>query len=215
MEQIGLWGGFILTLMIFSYLLGDNFLYRLALYIFVGLVAGYVTMVTVEGVLLPWFRAAVLSGDASAQVAGIIPLAIGGLLLFKAINRLNRLANIGLAYIIGIGTAVAVVGAVSGTVIPLTSATADSLAQTEAGALLNGILIVIGVICTLIYFQYSARRIPGSDLTRRGALVQSLASVGQWVIVITLGALYGGAILSGLVIFSDRIAYLLSRVIGG
>lgn len=215
MDQIGLWGGFILTLMVFSYLLGDNFLYRLAIYVFVGLVAGYVTMLTVEGVLLPWVRSAVLSGEPSARIAGIIPLALGALLLFKATNRLNRLANISLAYIIGIGTAVALVGAVSGTVLPLTAATASGATQTEVGALLNGILIVVGVICTLVYFQYAARRVPGSDMTRRGLLPRILAAVGQFVIVVTLGALYGGAILSGLVIFSDRIAYLLSRIIGG
>ena len=51
-DQIGLWIGFILTLMVFSYLLGDNFLYRLAIYIFVGLAAGFVTMATVVGVVM-------------------------------------------------------------------------------------------------------------------------------------------------------------------
>lgn len=214
MEQIGLWGGFILTLMVFSYLLGDNFLYRIAIYVFVGLVAGYVTIVTVEGVIVPWIQAAVLSGDTSAQIAGIIPLALGGLLLFKATGRLNRLANISLAYVIGIGTAVALVGAVSGTLLPLTSATASAAAQTEASALLNGILIVLGVVCTLFYFQYAARRVPGSLLTRRALAVQVLSAIGQGVIVITLGALYGGAILTGLVIFSDRIAYILARIVG-
>ncbi|MBL8134492.1 MAG: hypothetical protein JNL42_21715 [Anaerolineae bacterium] len=215
MEQIGLWGGFILTLMVFSYLLGDNVLYRLAIYIFIGLVAGYVTLVTVEAVLLPWLRQTVLSGDPAVGLVGVVPLALGGLLLFKAFGRLQRLANLTLAYIIGIGTAVAIVGAVSGTLLPLVSATTGGVAQTDAGALLNGILIVLGVVCTLVYFQYQARRMPGSELTQRSLLVRALAAVGQGVIAITLGALYGGAILSGLVIFSERIAYLLTRIVGG
>ena len=67
-DQIGLWIGFLLTLMVFSYILGDNFLYRLATYVFVGLAAGFVTIVTVESVLLPWLR---LTGLAVTGRAGI------------------------------------------------------------------------------------------------------------------------------------------------
>jgi preprotein translocase subunit SecF len=63
-EQIGLLVGFILTLMVFSYLLGDNILYRLALYVFVGLSAGYLTLVTVDTVLLPWLNQTVLASPA-------------------------------------------------------------------------------------------------------------------------------------------------------
>ena len=47
MDDIGLIIGFVFTLMIFSYLLGDNFLYRLAVYVFVGFTAGFIAIVTV------------------------------------------------------------------------------------------------------------------------------------------------------------------------
>lgn len=217
MEQLSMWGGFILTLMVFSYVLGDNLLYRLAIYVFIGLTAGYVTLATVDGVLLPWLRATVLSGDPGLVVAGLVPLALGLLLLFKASSRLHGLANLALGIILGIGTAVALVGAVSGTLLPLTGATALEIAAGvgEPVALLNGILIVFGVICTLAYFQYAVRRIPGSTETRRGLALRALAAVGQGVIVIALGTLYGGAILSGLVIFNERIAALVAPFIGG
>lgn len=220
-DQIGLWGGFILTLMVFSYLLGDNFLYRLAIYVFVGLTAGFVTIVTIESVLLPWFRLTVQSGDSGGLVLGIIPLAIGILLLLKGSRRFNRLGNLGLAFVVGIGTAVALVGAISGTLLPLANATATSIGGNGASgddlgiALLNGFILVIGVVSTLVYFQYLARRNPGGGETRRGLVVRAVGAVGQGFIVITLGALYGGAILSGLVVFSERIAFILSRIGGG
>ena len=47
MEELGLMVGFILTLMVYSYLIRDNFLYRIAVYVFVGIAAGFVTIVTV------------------------------------------------------------------------------------------------------------------------------------------------------------------------
>jgi hypothetical protein len=209
-DGIGLWIGFILTLMVFSYLLGDNFLYRLAIYVFVGLAAGFVTILMLDSVLLPWVRATLLSGETSGQIAGAVPLLLGLLLLLKASARFNRLGNLGLAFVVGIGTAVALVGAISGTLLPLANATSGSVA-TDA---LNGFILVIGVISTLIYFQYQARR-DGAGATRRGLVIRAVGAVGQGFIVVTLGALYGGAILSGLVIFSERIAFILSRISGG
>jgi hypothetical protein len=115
--------------------------------------------------------------------------------------------------VVGIGTAVALVGAISGTLLPLATSTAI---REDAGAnLLNGFILVIGVVSTLIYFQYLARRAPSGGETRRGLVVRAVGAVGQGFIVITLGALYGGAILSGLVVFSERIAFILSRIGGG
>ncbi|HLV33734.1 MAG TPA: hypothetical protein VKY59_01415, partial [Spirillospora sp.] len=65
MEQIGLWAGFVLTLMVFSYILGDNFLYRLAVYVFVGLAAGYIVVITWESVIWPWVNGAMLRQGAT------------------------------------------------------------------------------------------------------------------------------------------------------
>ena len=39
LDRVALIGGAVLTVMIFSYLLGDNFLYRIAISIFIGALA--------------------------------------------------------------------------------------------------------------------------------------------------------------------------------
>jgi hypothetical protein len=209
-DQIGLWVGFILTLIVFSYLLGDNFLYRLATYVFVGLAAGFVTIVTVESVLLPWIRTTLFNGDMNGRLLGAIPLVLGLLLLLKGTQRFNRLGNLGLAFVVGIGTAIAVVGAITGTLLPLANATTSTVSIDA----LDGFIVVLGVVSTLVYFQYLTRRVPGGA-TRRGLVVRAVGAVGQGFIVVTLGALYGGAILSGLVVFSERIAFILQRIGGG
>jgi len=210
MNQIGIWLGFVLTLMVFSYLLGDNLLYRIAIYAFVGLAAGFVTIVTLESVLLPWFNAAINTGDTGNLILGVIPLIFGAFLLLRMTKRFSQLGTLVLAVIIGVGTAVALVGTISGTLIPLTS-TSASAPGLDA---LNGFILVIGVISTLIYFQYLARRAPGGEI-QRGLVVRTVGAVGQGFIAVTLGALYGGAILTGLVVFSERIAFLIRQVGGG
>jgi hypothetical protein len=211
-EQVGLWIGFIFTLMIFSYVLGDNILYRLAVYVFVGLAAGYITIVTVESVILPWVNGTILSAEAGlgGAIIGIVPFILGLLLLLKTSPRFGRVGNIAIAFIIGVGTAVALVGAITGTLLPLASSTGSSVRID----VLNGFLIFLGVASTLIYFQYLARRKPNGEI-QRGLLVRFFGGVGQAFIVVTLGAIYAGAILTSLTIFSERIGFILARITGG
>lgn len=211
-DQIGLWAGFVFTLMVFSYLLGDNFLYRLAIYVFTGLTAGYITLVTVESVLLPWLRGTLLvsGGDIGVRALGLIPFILGLLLLLKASPRLGRFGNLALGFIIAVGTAVALAGAIAGTLIPLANVTGSTVALDP----LNGFLVSLGVICTLIYFWYLARRKPDGRV-QRSLVLRSVSIVGQGFIIVTLGALYAGAILTSLTIFSERIAFILARITGG
>jgi hypothetical protein len=206
-EEIGLWAGFVLTLMVFSYALGDNFLYRLAVYAFVGLAAGFIAIVTVESVLIPWFDST-LGADSAGKIGlGLLPVLLGVLLLLKTSKRLARIGNLGIAIIVGVGTGVALVGALTGTLIPLASATADE----GAGEIFEAILIFIGVSSSLIYFQYLARRTPEGHI-ERSRPVQAISAVGQGFIVVTLGAIYAAAIITSLTIFSERLAFLLGML---
>lgn len=210
-EQLGLLAGFVLTLFVFSYLLGDNFLYRLAVYVFVGLAAAYSAIVVTEGVLLPWLNSTLLSGESGSIVFGLIPLLLGFLLLLKGSPRLGGLGSLALAFLIGVGTAVAVVGAITGTLLPLVNSTGGGL---RSGDLLNGVMVFFGVISSLIYFQYLARRLPDGS-TRRNLVVRFFGTIGQGFLVITFGALYAAAILSSLTVFSERMSFIIARITGG
>lgn len=212
MEQIGLWAGFILTLMIFSYILSDNFLYRAAVYIVAGLTAGFIAVVTWDSVLAPWLNSFVLnpSLEVGSRGLALVPLVLGLLLLLKASTVLGRFGNLALAFLIAVGTAVALVGAVAGTLLPLVQVSSSTVSLNPV----NGVLLVLGIVCTLVYFQYMARRRPNGQVVR-SLHIRLLAFVGQGVIVITLGALYAAAIVTSLTIFSERVSFILLRVAGG
>jgi hypothetical protein len=215
MEQIGLVAGFVLTLMIFSYILGDNFLYRLAVYVFVGLAAAFVAIVTWQSVIVPFFNVTLITGLQNGSpgdiLVGMIPILLGLLLLFKGSPYLGRLGNLAIAFIVGVGAAVALVGALTGTLIPLTLNTGSGM------GVVNTLIVFLGVISSLVYFQYLARRTPVGGI-RRNRAVQVLSTVGQGFIVVTLGALYAAAIITSLTIFSERVGFILlqfSRLGGG
>lgn len=210
MDSIGLIAGFVLTLMVFSYVLGDNILYRVAIYVLVGLSAGYVTIVTVESVLIPWFSRTVGSGNPLNIGIGLLPVMLATFLLLKTSSRLGQLGNLAIAFIVGIGAAVALVGAVTGTLIPLTLTTGDGF----RGDVINTFIVFIGVISTLVYFQYILARRTPSGRGVRLLPVQAVSLVGRGFIVVTLAALYGAAIITSLTIFSERIAFLLAQITG-
>lgn len=210
-EEIGLVAGFVFTLMIFSYLLGDNFLYRLAVYVFVGLAAGFVAIVTTESVVIPWVESTIGGGSVGEALAGIVPFFLVALLLLKASTRLAPYGNLGLAFIIGVGAAVAIVGALTGTLIPLVQATGGASQEAEGRDFLDAVIVLVGVISTLVYFQYVGRRMDDGS-SGRSRPVRAVSMVGQGFIAVTLGALYGAAIITSLTILSERISFLFNGV---
>lgn len=212
-ESIAFWISLVLSLMVFSYLLGDNILFRIAVSIFVGLAAAYTTIVTVQSVIYPAILP-VLDGrwELFSWESGffiLTPLTFGLLLLFKPVKQLRPLTNFALAFLIAVGSAAAVVGAVSGTLIPIVASTAQLSTSGNALDLFSSILIVIGVISSLIYFQYRAKR-DSHGVIARGRITGIVAAIGEGFIVITLGAIYGAAILTSLTILTGQLASLFA-----
>lgn len=211
LSQVSAVLGFVFTLLIFSYLLGDNVLYRLSISVFVGLAAAFTAIVTFESVILPLLQSVTEYGEVAFL---LIAALLAFMLLFKPLRGASGLTNLALAVLIGVGAAVAVFGAVTGTLIPLTTSTAES-PQTEG--LIEGFIIFLGVASSLIYFQYTARRRPGGIATR-GSITRMIAFVGETFVMLTLGAVYGAAILSSLVVLVDRLDYIvafIANIVGG
>ncbi len=204
--------GFILTLLVFSYLFGDNPLFRLVTYLFIGVVAGYVFTITIYQIILPRLILPLTGGTGSERILTLIPLALSGLLLTKLSPRLAVIGNLPVAFLTGASAAVVVGGAVTGTLINQIGATIHLFNLSEPTAepglrLLEGILTLTGAVTTLAYFQFSARTRADQSI-RRSAIVEAAAAVGQVFIGITLGALFAGIFTSALSALIDRVGFL-------
>ena len=157
--------GLILTLMVFSYLLDDNPLFRVAVYIFIGVSAGYAATVVCYQVLSPKLLAPLRTGDPNQLLLTVIPLFLSISLLAKLTPRISWIGNFAMAVLVGVGAAAALGGAVLGTLIPQVQAAMDAFdfrsAATTSDAffgLLNGIVMLVGTVFTLGYFHFSAER---------------------------------------------------------
>lgn len=192
----------ILTLAIFSYLLGDNLLFRLAVSMFVGLAASFTVVVTLQSVILPLTN----SGAVNAGLF-LVGLVLTILLLLKPIRSLRVLTNLSLGFLIAVGAAISVVGAISGTLIPIVSQTAMINGNGDVTSIVSSLILIIGVITSLLYFTYGAKENEQGSV-ERGRIMKVIAGIGQGFIVTTLGALYGAAILTSLTILTGQLEVL-------
>lgn len=215
-EMLSALVSFIITVLILSYLIGDNPLFRAAVYIFVGVSAGYVAAVAWNQVILPQVIQPVVIGTAFSSTKQAIIIAgslVGGfLLLAKAFPRLSGFGQLPMAYLVGVGAAVTVGGAVLGTLLPQINATflgfdvdlAISRGISPAFMIINGILILVGVIGTLAYFHFGARQ-KANGSVKRNYLVESLTLIGRIYIAITFGVLFAGVYMAALTALIERI----------
>jgi hypothetical protein len=210
---------FLFTLLIFSYLLGDNPLFRIAVYIFVGVSSGYVAAVVWWQVIWPRLIYPLIFESISERGLLIIPL-LGSVLIFMKVSpRLAGMGRIAMAFLVGVGAAVTIAGALTGTLIPQVSGTINAFDMAAASArnipflevLFSGGFILAGTIFTLIYFHFGAR--PKTDGTmQRFGLIEMSAWVGRIFIGITLGAMFAGVYAAALTALIERIASLINFV---
>jgi len=208
---------FLLTLMILSYLLGDNPAFRLAVYLFVGVAAGYAAAITWRQVLVPRLVSPLLAGNITERLLAFLALALGILLLGKLSTRTSRLGNAPIAFLVGVGAAVAIGGAVTGTIFPQTQASINTFDLSNAGQfplehLFFGTVVLGGAVTSLVYFHFGAKSTPGGP--QRSKLVVILSWVGEIFIAITLGVLFAGIFTAAMTALIERLNFAWTFLTG-
>lgn len=200
----------VFTLMIFSYVIGDNFLFRIALYIFTGVSAGYIASVAWWQVLLPKLFIPLLTGSTQQAILLIVPLFGIFMILMKVSPKLAGIARLAMAFIVGAGAAVTIAGALRGTLIPQVNGTINAFAPTpNLFVLINGFAILLGTMLTLIYFHFGARARADGSVHRLG-IIEILAWLGRFFVGVTLGVLFAGVYAASLTALIERISSIIN-----
>ena len=210
---------FLFTILIFSYLIGDNPLFRIAVYIFVGVSSGYLAALAWWQVIVPRLIYPLVYGSVLEKAFTAIPLLGAVLILMKISPRLAGLARIAMAFLVGAGAAVIIAGALSGTLLPQIAATINAFDLSAASArnisvvevVFNGAFILAGTVFTLIYFHFGASTKADGSI-RRLKLIEISALVGRIFIGITLGTIFAGVYAAALTALIERISSLINFI---
>jgi len=210
-QPIGIWIAAILTIMVYSYLLGDNPLYRLAEHLLVGSTIAYAVVVAVHSVLIPRLFLRLSEG----QWLYLIPLVLGVLLLTKFKPAWASLGNLPMSILFGIGAALALSGALFGTIAPQVQGTILSLNPADYPTtgwlgVVNALIIAIGTICTLLYFKFSVSKTDRQEREYQGGALRPWAKIGRWTLMIAFGTIFASLVMSRASLFIGRMQFLLS-----
>jgi hypothetical protein len=205
----------ILTFMVWSYLLGDNPAFRVAEHLLVGTAVGY-------AVVVAWFNAVqpALFGPVARQSPALaaVPLVLCLLLAARVHPAWSSVGNITIAFLIGVGAALAIGGALFGTLWPQTSATAslslnpadygDTQPMLSSTFFWQNLAILVGTVGTFFYFTFNTQ--PEGLLGGfRETFTRFWSGIGRWVIMITLGALFANTVMSRIALLVGRVQWLL------
>lgn len=217
------WIGALLTLMIFSFLVKDNPLYKFAEHLFVGVSAAY-WMVQgfwqeiVPNLLAKLFPAAFVDvvdaarGQAPNWVY-LIPLFLGIILLSRLVTPIAWLSRWAMAFIIGYTAGSNLTRyLVSDFILQVKKTLELPLFATDAAGPLQTVMytishlvIVGGVICGLIYFFFSKEH--------TGAFGKA-SRAGIWVLMVAFGASFGYTVMARISLLIGRLEFLLGNWLG-
>ena len=222
-ELLDLFGVFIastLTLLVLSYAVGNNVLFRLAIHLFIGVSAGYAGAVAIRDVLLPQFLD-MISNLTNNPWPFLFSLLWVVLIMTKIFPQTASLGNPASALLVGVGAAIAIAGAIQGTLLPQIGNATNyfqpeeiraSLESNQIGnaltLLIQGSIVLVGTVTSLISFHFSARSQP-NQIPKRQQTIEWIARVGQIFVSIILGVIFAGIYSAALTALVERFSFLL------
>lgn len=216
-DVLGVWLAALLTILVFTYLIRDSFLFRIASGLLVGTAIGFIGAVVISNVLLPLLIRMIdeifgLPDSWVALVLDVLPVVLGASLLVRLTPtfRATTFSNLGLAYLFGIGAALTIGGALAGNLVPQLAATM-SISLAPQDSLLqwaNGFVILIGTIGAFLAFRFIQ---PGTRPWQRAydAVTRSWGTLGRGFIMIAFGAILASLILARVTALVGQLYFLV------
>jgi hypothetical protein len=207
---LGAWVAAGLTIFIFTFLYKDNPLFKLAEHLYVGISVGYTIVKAYDTVVVRLiYEPMVKQGDWSL----IIPLGIGGLMLARYVPQAAWLSRIAFAFVVGVGSGLAIPRVISSYILKQIEDTVRPLATMVSGegvtftynllepsSNINTIVLLIGVISVLFYFFFSIEH---------AGPVQIAARTGIVFLMIAFGAAFGYTVMARMSLLIGRLSDLI------
>jgi hypothetical protein len=196
------WVAALVTLAVWSYLVGERRILRAAQLLLAGLATGYLALVAIREVLVPQLLTPLLGSPSAHPELVIDLLLVAVLVAWRWLPR--RVVAIPAAVVVGGTAGYALGGAVTGTLLPQLAAGIVTSSSGPGGAI-SGVIGLAITVPVLLAFLHGAPRT---------TLVAGAARAGRWFIVGGLGAWLGFLLLSRLALLVDRIGFLLGDWLG-
>jgi len=195
-DLIGLWTGWVLMLMIYSYpLYKENPVYRFAEHLYIAVMLA-VNLVVNFGNVMKICVTPMMQGD----FLMIIPLILGIMIYAMLIPEYRWVSRYPIALLVGAGFGLGIRGSIGPNIQDAIVSTITRPTDGGAMAWINFLYIAVGLICSVLYFLLTYEH--------SGAL-QAPTRIGRLFIMIGLGAYFGNTVLFRFTMLTGRAQFFL------
>lgn len=194
--DLGVWLSALLSLAAFSFLIKENKFYNLAESAFIGVGTGYALVMAWSNIRTKGFQQ-IAQGDYLI----LVPMLLGLCLFAKMSQSTAWISRYPSALLMGMGSAIAIRGAVQSELISQIKATCVPLNS------INNIIVMVGTVATVSYFLFSMK----SSGSQFASAINGLSRLGRYVMMVSFGAAFANATMQRCAQLIDRLRFLFEE----
>ncbi|MGI6163010.1 MAG: hypothetical protein ACOYEQ_03650 [Bacillota bacterium] len=198
----GNWIAAFLTLALYSIIFKESEVYYFAETIFVGTTAGYAVAMTFGNRIKPAVMIDILE---KGKWNYVIPIILGLLMYTRFSKSLQWLSRYPISFTVGVGAGVVLTKQWKPMLIDQVVATIKPLSGPTGGQIINAVILLVGVVCTLSFFLFTAEP--------KGPLKYG-SQIGRYTMMIAFGAAFGTTVMARVSLFLSRMQFLLKDWLG-
>lgn len=195
MQTFGVWLAAFFTLAIYSFLYGDNPVYRFSEYAFVGLGAANAAVMGWESM----YQRALIPAFTKGEWWWLGAIIGGVLLLMRWFKQVRWVSRIPLGFMVGVAAGLSARSSLDAQLWQQIRSTVGMGLTTG-----NNIIYVLTVLSTLTYFLFVFK-----DKTPFGKSIITVGTIGKYGMMVAFGASLGATIMARLSLVIDRMDFLL------
>lgn len=229
LAAIAFWGSLVMTLIIFSGVLGDHALARLGQHLLVGAALGYLCVLAIQHVLRPRLFAPLLANPTGDPLRWV-PLGLGIILIAAGLDRtlrpphsaplplwrrgLHGLGRLPVALLLAVGLSAGLFGALQGTLFPQFWQAALTAFDPAVSMpiFLAGVLTLLITTATLLYLYVDPARYLAEQPLYVRRVLNGVLWLGQRALWLAAGIIFARLMASRLSLLIARIHYLITAL---
>jgi hypothetical protein len=196
LDVIGLWTGWVLMLMIYSYpLYKENPVYRFAEYLYIAVYLAVSLTVNFSNVMRMCINP-LMQGD----ITMIVPLVMGLMIYAMLIPEYRWVSRYPIALLVGAGFGLGIRGSIGPNIQDAIVSTITRPTDGGAMAWINFLYIAVGLVCSVMYFLLTYEHSGAMQVPTR---------IGRLFIMVALGAYFGNTVLFRFTMLTGRAQFFL------
>jgi hypothetical protein len=201
-NDIGIWVGAILSIIMMSILFKENPLYKFAEAVFIGAGVGNSVVYSIQNI-----NELGIGGITKGQITFIIPIILGILLFTRLLpeRRLRWPSLYPVSLLTGIGMGLAFRSVLMAQVLEPLSASILPIIGVGTYTAINNLIIIILTLTSLMYFTFT---------TEHEGILNYLTRIGRYGMMIAFGQAIGSKVITFTSSFLGVIIFLLSEWLG-